>query len=109
MLFAQTVDELQKVATSDQYTLQGVLLVLLGVVFLAIGYGCWRFFPWAGTRVDSFIARAYSHLDSVDATMGCLRDSIGSIVPRLKAIEDKVDTVAERVDTLDKHVNKDQK
>ena len=109
MLFAQTVDDLQKMATSNQYTLSGVLIVLLGVIFVAVGYGCWRFFPWAGTRVDSFIARAYSHLDSVDATMGCLRDSIGSIVPRLKAIEDKVDKVAERVDTLDHHVNGERK
>lgn len=109
MFLVQSVEEIQKAASSDQYTLQGVLIVLLGLVFVAIGYGCWRFFPWAGKRVDSFIARAYSHLDSVDATMGCLRDSIGSIVPRLKAIEDKVDTVAERVDTLDKHVNREPK
>lgn len=104
-----SIDQVQKAMESDQYTLQGVLLVALGLIIVFLGLALWRFTTWAGTRVDGFIARAYAHLDSVDSTMGCLRDSIGSIVPRLKSIEEKVDGIADRVDTLDGHVFKDQK
>ena len=107
-ILAQTIDQLNQIAKSNDYTLVGVLLMGICVIVAGLALAAWKFSAWASVRVDSAIARAYKHLDGVDETMTCLRDSIGGIVPRLQRIEEKVDGVSARVDNLDNHIFKDK-
>lgn len=100
MFFAQTLDQVKDIATEGSYTLPGVLLLLL----LAIGYGAFRILKWLGVRFDQVLDRGFKHLDTVDATMGSLKESIGGIGVRLDSMEDKIDNLGDRVDNLDDHI-----
>ncbi len=100
MFFAQTVDQIKDIATEGGYTLPGVLLLLL----LALGFGGYKVLKWLGVRFDQVLDRGFKHLDTVDATMGSLKESIGGIGVRLDSMEDKIDNLGDRVDNLDDRI-----
>lgn len=100
MIFAQTVDQIKDIATEGGYTLPGVLLMLL----LAMGYAAFRILKWLDVRFDQVLDHGFKHLDTVDATMGSLKESIGGIGVRLDSMEDKIDNLGDRVDNLDEHI-----
>lgn len=100
MFLAQTVDQIKDIATEGGYTLPGVLLLLL----LALGFGGYKVLKWLGVRFDQVLDRGFKHLDTVDATMGSLKESIGGIGVRLDSMEDKIDNLGDRVDNLDDHI-----
>lgn len=100
-LLAQSIEEVSRVAAGDNYTVAGVLFLLL----LAVGYAVYRISSWLGCRLDKVMDRGFQHLDTVDATMASLKDSIGGVGTRLDGIEGKLNVVDGKVDVLGERVN----
>lgn len=100
MFLAQTVEDITRIATGNNYTLSGVLLLLIlaaGFVMYKIGS---RIVVWSGERVDKILERGFKHLDTVDSTMASLKETIGGLAPRLGSVETKLDHMGEKLDDL---------
>lgn len=98
---AQTVEDITRIGTGNNYTLSGVLLLLiLAAGFMAYKVGS-RVVKWAGERADKIIDRGFKHLDTVDSTMASLKDTIGGIGTRLDHVENKLDDLGEKVHHID--------
>lgn len=105
MLFAQIdVDTARKLMTEQNYTVAGVVLLILFVV----GLGVWRVLSWTGAQVIIPARdRMFAHLDIVNTTMRNASDvlpKLAEIPARLGSIEGKVDDLTERVDDIDTHL-----
>lgn len=101
MFLAQTVEDITRIATGNNYTLSGVLLLLIlaaGFVMYKIGS---RIVVWSGERVDKLLERGFKHLDTVDSTMASLKDTIGGIGTRLDQVESKIDDLGDKVNHID--------
>lgn len=106
MLFAQVdAETLKKLLTEQNYTVAGVVLVILACV----GFAAWRILTWTGTHVVIPARdRAFKHLDRVDDTMQKAADvlpKLAEIPARLESIEGKMDGVVTKVDNLNERVD----
>jgi hypothetical protein len=105
MLFAQIdAETVKKLLTEQNYTVAGVVLVILFFVGLAV----WRVLSWTGTNVVIPARdRMFKHLDRVDSTMQDVSEMLpkfAEMPARLESIEGKVDDLNERVDDIDSHL-----
>lgn len=105
MPFAQVdAETLKKLLTEQNYTVAGVVLVIL----FFIGLAMWRVLTWTGSNVVIPARdRIFKHLDVVNETMRDVSENLGKLseVPqRLGSIEGKVDGLTERVDDIDSHL-----
>ena len=100
MNFLAQIDQLKDVAQGSEYTLVGVLLVLIGVACWLIYTSSVKILNWLCVRIDLVIERGIKHLEMVDGTMESLKTAISSIHPRLDLIESKVHDVSERLETI---------
>lgn len=114
MLLAQIVDPAQAKGflTEANYTVAGVVLVILAVVAFAV----WRTAKWIGKegiiplRDRLFIAvdELLSNLGQNTKTMRDISENLqklATVPDRLDAIEGKVDVLSQRVDSVDEHLN----
>lgn len=105
MLLMQSIEDVTKVAEGN-YTTEGILLVmLLGIIYMLYRTGA-KVLGWCGIRVDQAIDRGFKHLDTVDATMTSLKESIGGINSRFDNVESKVDTLGNRFTRLEEHITR---
>lgn len=105
MLLGQIdVDTARKLMTEQNYTVAGVVLVILFLV----GLGVWRVLSWTGSQVVIPARdRMFAHLDVVNETMkdgSEMLRKLSEIPARLGSIEGKVDGLTERVDDIDSHL-----
>jgi hypothetical protein len=105
MLLGQIdVDTARKLMTEQNYTVAGVVLVILFLVGLAV----WRVLSWTGSQI--FIPardKMFAHLDVVNETMkdgSEMLRKLSEMPARLGSIESKVDGLTERVDDIDSHL-----
>ena len=105
MLLAQVdAETVKKLLTEQNYTVAGVVLVILACV----GFALWRILSWTGNNVVIPARdRMFKHLDRVDETMREAAEvlpTLAEIPKRLESIEGKVDDLTVRVDDIDSHL-----
>jgi|GEM_PF-6796710 len=108
MLLAQIdAESARRLMTEQNYTVAGVVLLIL----IALGLAIWKVLSWTGTNVIVPARdRVFLHLDVVNATMKDVSSNLGklsSVPDRLDSIEGKVDDLTERVDGIDAYLQAD--
>lgn len=113
MLLAQIdVDTARKLMTEQNYTVAGVVLVILAVVV----FGVWRVLSWTATNVaipgrDRLFRYVDSSIDTMTATVTTMRnvsenlEKLAEVPERLERMELKVDGLAQKMERVDSHLS----